>query len=73
MNSNSTGAQFEILVDGKSRSWRDVQETAFEAARYLKEKNPHSDVAVRDARNGATVSMGSANVIHIKPAPVGRR
>jgi predicted Rdx family selenoprotein len=60
MNSSSTGAQFEILVDGRSRSWRDVQETAFEAARYLKEKNPHSDVTVRDARNGATVSVGSA-------------
>jgi hypothetical protein len=57
MNSNSTGARFEILVDGKSRSWRDVQETAIEAARYLKEKHPHSDVAVRDARNGATVSV----------------
>ena len=40
MNSNSTGAQFEILIDGKPRSWRDVQETAFEAARYLKDKTP---------------------------------
>jgi hypothetical protein len=28
MSSNSTGAQFEILVDGKTRSWRDGRETA---------------------------------------------
>jgi hypothetical protein len=70
MNSNSTCTQFEILVDGKTRSWRDVRETAFEAAGYLKDKNPHSDVAVRDARNGTTVSvgMGSTKVIDIRPA-----
>jgi hypothetical protein len=65
MNSNSTCTQFEILVDGKTRSWRDVRETAFEAAGYLKDKNPHSDVAIRDARNGTTVSvvMGSTKVM----------
>ena len=65
MNSNSTGAQFEIRVDGKPRSWRDVQETAFEAARYSKDENPHSDVVIRDARNGTTVSvvMGSTKVM----------
>jgi len=47
-----------------------VQETAFEAARYLKDKNPHSDVAVCDARNGTTVSvgMGSTKVTDIRPA-----
>jgi hypothetical protein len=71
MNSNSTGAQFEIRVDGKPRSWRDVQETALEAARYLKDENSHSGVAIRDARNGTTVSvvMGSTKVIDMRSAP----
>jgi hypothetical protein len=67
MNSNSTGAQFEISVDGKPRSWRDVQKTAFEAARYLKDEN--LTATLRDARNGTTVSvgMGSTKVIEIRP------
>ena len=41
------GAQFEISVDGKPRSLRDVMEVAFEAAQFLKGQNPKSDVAVR--------------------------
>ena len=42
------GAQFEISVDGKPRSLRDLRETAFEAAQYLKSLNPHVEVAVLD-------------------------
>jgi hypothetical protein len=37
------GAQFEISVDGKPRSYRDRKAVAIEAAEYLKWKHPHSD------------------------------
>jgi hypothetical protein len=36
------GAQFEISVDGKPRSYRDRKAVAIEAAEYLKWKNPHT-------------------------------
>ena len=45
-----TGAQFEILVDGKPRSYRDTQAAA--AAQYLKSKHPHSEIAVKDMQSG---------------------
>jgi hypothetical protein len=53
----NAGAQFEILVDGVTRSWRDAAKTAFEAAQYLKERNPHSTVAVRDTRTGTVTPV----------------
>jgi hypothetical protein len=56
MTSNG-GAQFEIIVDGKTRSWRDDRETAMEAARYLKERSPNSAVAVRDLGDDTTVQV----------------
>jgi hypothetical protein len=33
---NQTGAQFEILVDGKPRSYRDTKSGAMDAATFLK-------------------------------------
>jgi hypothetical protein len=42
------GANWEIVVDGKPRSYRDDLEIAREAARYLKSRNPKSEVAVRN-------------------------
>ena len=45
-------AQFEILVDGKPRSYRDTKAVAIEAAEYLKNRHPHSEVAVKDLRSG---------------------
>jgi hypothetical protein len=41
-----TGAQFEILVDGKPRSYRDTKSGAMDAATFLKARQPHSEVAV---------------------------
>ena len=41
MTAKNTGSRWEITVDGK-------KQLAIEAARYLKRKNPHADVAVRD-------------------------
>jgi hypothetical protein len=42
------GAQFEISVDGKPRSYRDRKAVAMEAAEYLKSKHPNSEVVVKD-------------------------
>jgi hypothetical protein len=53
------GACFEIIVDGKPRSMRDLKETAIDAGKYLKHMQPHSEVSVRDMRdNSVTVIDG---------------
>jgi predicted Rdx family selenoprotein len=57
VSGSTGGAQFEILVDGKSRSWRDTRETALEAAQYLKERTPNLAVAVRDVLANTTVQV----------------
>ena len=49
---NPPGAQFEILVDGKPRSYRDIKAVAIETAEFLRSKNPNSDIAARDLRIG---------------------
>ena len=49
---NHTGANWEIVVDGKPRSYRDDPEIAREAARYLKSRNPKSGVALRNYATG---------------------
>jgi len=46
------GAHFEISVDGKPRSYRDIKAVAIETAEFLKSKNPNSDIAARDLRIG---------------------
>jgi hypothetical protein len=51
------GAQFEISVDGKPTSLRDVKEVAFEAVQFLKGRNPKSDIAVRDLRTNISTSV----------------
>jgi hypothetical protein len=47
-----TGAQFEILIDDKTRSYRDTKPVAMEAAEYLKRRFPNSEVAVKDLKGG---------------------
>jgi hypothetical protein len=54
MSQKNLGACFEIKVDGKSRTYRDLKETAIEAGKYLKQMQPQS--AVRD--NSITVIDG---------------
>ena len=49
---NPAGAQFEILVDGKPRSHRDIKAVAIETAEFLRSKNPNSDIAAKDLRIG---------------------
>ena len=49
---NPPGAQFEIFVDGKPRSYRDIKAVAIASAEFLKSRNPHSEVAVKDLQSG---------------------
>jgi hypothetical protein len=42
------GSRWEITVDGKPRSYDHSKQLAIEGAHYLKLKNPHADVSVRD-------------------------
>ncbi len=47
-----TGAQFEIVVDGAPRSYRDTKTDAVAAADFLKNRNPHTTIAVKDLQTG---------------------
>jgi hypothetical protein len=51
------GANFEISIDGKPRSYRDLKAVAIEAAEHLKRKSPNSEVLVRDLRNGEGIEI----------------
>ena len=53
----NAGANWEIVVDGKPRSYRDDLEVARAAARYLKSKNPKSEVAIRNYATGEVLAM----------------
>jgi hypothetical protein len=53
------GSGFDIVVDGKPRTYRDVRQTAIEAGIVFKRERPQSEVAVRDVRdNSVTVLPG---------------
>ena len=47
-----SGAQFEILLDGKPRFYRDTKVVATETAGFLKNRYPHSEVTVKDLQSG---------------------
>ena len=61
MDRKEDGAKFQIVVDGKSRSYRDTLETALEAGIFLKEQHPPSEVIVRDVRNNVQTVIGWKN------------
>ena len=44
-----TGAPFEISVDGKPRSYRDIKAVAIASAEFLKSRNPNSNIAVKNS------------------------
>lgn len=46
------GAQFEILVDGTPRSYRDTKLTAMGTAHFLKMRAPYTEVVVKDLQTG---------------------
>jgi hypothetical protein len=52
-----TGAQFEIRVDGTPRNYRDRKDFAMEAARFIKSKNPHSMVEVKNLQSGDVTAV----------------
>jgi hypothetical protein len=62
MKVKQTGANWDITVDGKPRSYRVDKQIAFDSAQYLKSKNPNADVTVRDLTTGETT------VIEWRPA-----
>jgi hypothetical protein len=51
------GAQFEISIDGKPRSYRDRKAVAIEAAEYLKWKQPHSEIVVKNLASGEVMAV----------------
>jgi hypothetical protein len=61
MDHKDTGASFQIVVDGKSLSYRDAMETALEAGIFLKERHAQSEIVVRDLKNGAQTVIGWKN------------
>ena len=51
MKSNH-GARYEISIDGVLRTYRDRQDIALQTARFLKSRNPHSAVGLKDLQTG---------------------
>ena len=49
------GAQYELSVDGVPRSYRDRKDIALQSAQFLKSRNPHSVVKVKDLHTGEEV------------------
>jgi hypothetical protein len=63
MIQKNTGANFEIKIDGKSQTYRDQKETAIEASKVFKRRQPQSGICVRDVRdNSVTVIQGETAV-----------
>lgn len=58
MDRRNPGANFHILVDGKSLSYRDALETALDAGVLLKECEPKNEVVVRDTTSGPQTVIG---------------
>jgi FMN-dependent NADH-azoreductase len=48
----STGARYEIVIDGTTRTYRDTIEGAWAAATNFKTKQPNAEITVRDLQTG---------------------
>jgi hypothetical protein len=55
----TSGAQFEIKVDGIVRTHRDERAIAIEAARFLQQRNASAKLEITDLRDGSVVSFTS--------------
>jgi hypothetical protein len=53
----SRSNSFEIRIDGTPRTYRDQKDYAMEAARFIKSKNPHSMVEVKDLQSGDVTAV----------------
>jgi hypothetical protein len=73
MIQKNIGACFEIIVDGKRRSMRDLKETAIEAGIYLKRKQPQSEVSVRDVRDNSSTVIDGENIVAFDLAAARKR
>jgi hypothetical protein len=73
MIQKNIGACFEIIVDGKPRSMRDLKETAIEAGIYLKRKQPESEVSVRDVRDNSSTVIDGKNIVAFDLAAARKR
>jgi FMN-dependent NADH-azoreductase len=63
MFQKNLGACFEIKVDGKGRTYRDLKETAIAAGKYLKQMQPQSEVSVRDLRDNSITVIDGATIV----------
>jgi hypothetical protein len=63
MIQKNIGACFEISVDGKTRSHRDLKKTAIEAGRYLKQMQPQSEIMVRDVRDNSVTVIEEGKIV----------
>ena len=63
MIQKNIGACFEIIVDGKPRSMRDLKEAAIEAGKYLKQKQPQSEISVRDVRDNSVTVIDGGKIV----------
>jgi hypothetical protein len=73
MKPEKFGACFEIVVDDKPRSMRDVKETAMEAGKYLKQKQPQSDVRVRDIRDNSVAVVDGRTIVGLDSVAARKR
>jgi hypothetical protein len=71
MIQKNIGACFEISVDGKTRSHRDLKKT-IEAGRYLKQMQPQSEIMVRDVRDNSVTVIEGENIVASDSVPVSK-
>ena len=48
-------AQFEISIDGVTRTYRDQKDLALLTAQILKSRNPHSVIRLKDLKTGEEI------------------
>ena len=49
------GAQYDVIYRRLTRSYRDRKDIALQSAQFLKSRNPHSVVKVKDLHTGEEV------------------
>jgi hypothetical protein len=52
-----SGARYEIAIDGTTRTYRDQEDIAQEAANHLKRINPNCEVTLRDLQTGTVTAI----------------
>ena len=73
MFQKNLGACFEIKVDGKCRTYRDLKETAIAAGKYLKQMQPQSEVSIRDLRDNSITVIDRGTIVAFDLAAARKR